>query len=105
MSGEAARADRPETIEYEQLPCADFDGSLLEFIYAHLDERCRVDAVQLLNSTVPSADDVAAALNNPMLRAQAIRVVTGGVSQPAQRFGRKVDYNSRIAMAGNWYGP
>jgi hypothetical protein len=95
MTGEAARADQPETIEYEPLPCADFGGSLLEFIYAHLDERCKADAVQLLNSTVPGADDVAAALNNPMLRAQAIRVVTEGVSQPTQRLGRRADYNNR----------
>jgi hypothetical protein len=96
MTGDAARADQPEeAIEYAPLPCTDFDGSLLEFIYAHLDERCRVGAVQLLNSTVPSADDVAAALNNPMLRAQAVRVVTEGVSQSPQRLGRKVDYNSR----------
>lgn len=88
--------DRPERIEYEPRPRTDFDGSFLEFIYAHLGERCRTDAVQLLNSTVPNADDVALTLNNPMLRAQAIRVVTGGVSQSAQRFGRRASYNSRI---------
>ena len=96
MNGEPTITDQPERIEYEPRPCADFDGSLLEFIYTHLDKRCRADAVQLLNSAILSADDVASALNNPMLRAQAIRVVTGGVSQPAERFGRKVNYNSRI---------
>lgn len=89
----------PRPVTPEKYRCAASDGGPLEFIYAHIGERCRIDAERVLDpSALPTAGHVTEVLGNPMLRAQAVRVVTGGVSQPARRLSRRADYNSKMVQ-------
>lgn len=86
----------PGSIALEKYPCTGFDGGPLDFIYAHMGDRCRVNAARLLDTSVlPTAGHVTELLHNPLLRTHAVRVVTHGESQPVRRFSRRTDYNSK----------
>lgn len=81
----------------EVMRAADLDGGPLEFIRAHTRRGCRVDTAHLLDTaSLPSVTDVVGLLNDPMLRAQAVRVVTKGESQAVRKFSSSTDYNSKV---------
>lgn len=78
-------------------PC-EFAGGAAAFIaaYAHT---TNVGVCSLADTQgLPSAEDVDALLRNPLLRAQAVRVVTGGVSEPVHRFSRRSSFNGRVVQ-------
>jgi Cupin superfamily protein len=77
--------------------CEAFDGGILDFVYAHIGEDCKVDAAHLLDpAALPTAGHVTEILGNPLLRAQVVRIVADGVSQPVTGLSKRADYNSKI---------
>lgn len=78
--------------------CPDFPGTALQFMYSYLEGEVRVGTGHLTDADLPTVGDVADALHDPMLLAQAVRVVTEGVTQPASAFSRETHYNSRKVL-------
>lgn len=81
----------------ENCPIVDFTGGILDFIDAHLGARCRVSVGHLSDgSGLPTAREVGDLLRHPLVRAQVVRVVTGGVTQPVEHFSTGANYNSKV---------